>query len=194
MADTPREVGTAPAGGCGEEVREMPWRTKNGKRYHERYGCSRATIECGTDGLEPCSLCCGKGDATPAAKVAGEAAAKVASRADERIEEKIDQRIDEGSDARPDEAAGAGQSRHGRGAVERPWGDALREAGSDRLGGDAQDVVSRVRRRAERLVLRRLSLGLAAAGIVLLLVGRRKPAALCMGGALGAEALRARGR
>lgn len=168
----------------------MPWRTKNGKRYHERYGCSRATIECGTDGLEPCSLCCGKGDATPAGEVAEEAAAG----ADERIEEKIDQRIDEGSDARSDEAAGAGQSRHGRGAVERPWVDALREAGSDRLGGDAQDVVSRVRRRAERLVLRRLSLGLAAAGIVLLLVGRRKPAALCMGGALGAEALRARGR
>ena len=157
----------------------MPWRTKNGKRYHERYGCSRATIECGTDGLEPCSLCCGKGDATPAEEPAGElaeeAAAKAASEADERIEGKNGQRIDEGSDA-------------------RPWVDALREAGSDRLGGDAQDVVSRVRRRAERLVLRRLSLGLAAAGIVLLLVGRRKPAALCMGGALGAEALRARGR
>lgn len=40
---------------------EMPYRTKSGSHYHMTKGCHRATILCGTEGLTPCSTCCGGG-------------------------------------------------------------------------------------------------------------------------------------
>lgn len=39
----------------------MPWKTKSGSHYHMKEGCHRATIQCGTEGLTPCSDCCGGG-------------------------------------------------------------------------------------------------------------------------------------
>lgn len=36
----------------------MPYKTKRGTHYHMTYGCCRATISCGTEGLKPCSTCC----------------------------------------------------------------------------------------------------------------------------------------
>ena len=45
----------------------MPYRTESGTHYHMTYGCCRATISCGTEGLKPCATCCGKaaGGAAP---------------------------------------------------------------------------------------------------------------------------------
>ena len=41
----------------------MPYKTKYGSHYHMEEGCHGATIPCDTNGLEPCSDCCGtKGD------------------------------------------------------------------------------------------------------------------------------------
>ena len=38
----------------------MPFKTKYGTHYHETEGCCGATESCGsTDGLAPCSICCG---------------------------------------------------------------------------------------------------------------------------------------
>ena len=40
----------------------MPYKTRYGSHYHETYGCCGATDPCGsTDGLAPCSICCGGG-------------------------------------------------------------------------------------------------------------------------------------
>lgn len=54
----------------------MPYRTPYGSHYHEKYGCCGATEACGTDGLEPCSICCGDashggGGGAPSAAGAG---------------------------------------------------------------------------------------------------------------------------
>ena len=38
----------------------MPWKTKSGTHYHMTEGCCGADIQCGTSGLEPCAICCGK--------------------------------------------------------------------------------------------------------------------------------------
>ena len=37
----------------------MPFKTRYGSHYHMEEGCHGATIPCGTNGLEPCSDCCG---------------------------------------------------------------------------------------------------------------------------------------
>ena len=37
----------------------MPYKTRYGKHYHMEEGCHGATIPCGTNGLSPCSDCCG---------------------------------------------------------------------------------------------------------------------------------------
>lgn len=37
----------------------MPYKTEHGSHYHETWGCHGATIPCGTEGLTPCSDCCG---------------------------------------------------------------------------------------------------------------------------------------
>lgn len=37
----------------------MPYRTESGTHYHVTMGCSGAYIPCGTEGLAPCSICCG---------------------------------------------------------------------------------------------------------------------------------------
>lgn len=39
----------------------MPFRTRYGRRYHDRLGCHGATMSCGTGGLSPCHYCAGKG-------------------------------------------------------------------------------------------------------------------------------------
>ena len=39
----------------------MPFRTEFGTHYHMMEGCHGATIPCGTEGLTPCSDCCGGG-------------------------------------------------------------------------------------------------------------------------------------
>ena len=39
----------------------MPFKTQYGTHYHMTEGCSGATIPCGTEGLEPCAICCGNG-------------------------------------------------------------------------------------------------------------------------------------
>ena len=41
----------------------MPYRTRYGSHYHMTEGCHGATIPCDTNGLTPCSDCCGKGGA-----------------------------------------------------------------------------------------------------------------------------------
>ena len=42
----------------------MPWKTQYGSHYHMTEGCHGATIPCDTNGLTPCSDCCGgAGDA-----------------------------------------------------------------------------------------------------------------------------------
>ena len=41
----------------------MPFKTKYGSHYHMTEGCHGATIPCGTEGLTPCSDCCGSGRA-----------------------------------------------------------------------------------------------------------------------------------
>lgn len=47
----------------------MHWRTRFGTHYHDTYGCAggRATIECRTQGLLPCAICCGRGGGAGAA-------------------------------------------------------------------------------------------------------------------------------
>ena len=45
-----------------ENGTQMPYKTKSGTHYHESYGCCGAIESCGTEGLEPCRICCGKGD------------------------------------------------------------------------------------------------------------------------------------
>ena len=37
----------------------MPFKTRYGSHYHMTEGCHGATIPCGTEGLTPCSDCCG---------------------------------------------------------------------------------------------------------------------------------------
>lgn len=39
----------------------MPYKTPYGTHYHLTYGCHGATESCGTEGLTPCSDCCGAG-------------------------------------------------------------------------------------------------------------------------------------
>lgn len=39
----------------------MPFKTPYGSHYHMTEGCHGATIPCGTEGLSPCSDCCGDG-------------------------------------------------------------------------------------------------------------------------------------
>lgn len=39
----------------------MPYKTPYGDHYHLRIGCNGAFIPCGTNGLRPCSVCCGTG-------------------------------------------------------------------------------------------------------------------------------------
>lgn len=40
----------------------MPYKTRYGSHYHEREGCCGATEPCSsTEGLSPCSICCGEG-------------------------------------------------------------------------------------------------------------------------------------
>lgn len=39
----------------------MPYKTQYGSHYHMTEGCHGATIPCGTEGLTPCSDCCGTG-------------------------------------------------------------------------------------------------------------------------------------
>lgn len=55
----------------------MPFRTRYGTHYHESQGCpaiaGKETESCGTDGLEPCSLCCGEGRGGAGAGAAGSA-------------------------------------------------------------------------------------------------------------------------
>ena len=38
----------------------MPYKTPFGSHYHLKIGCNGAFIPCGTSGLEPCSVCCGR--------------------------------------------------------------------------------------------------------------------------------------
>lgn len=40
----------------------MPFKTQYGSHYHMTQGCHGATIPCGTEGLAPCSDCCGTQD------------------------------------------------------------------------------------------------------------------------------------
>lgn len=51
----------------------MPFKTQYGSHYHMTEGCHGATIPCGTEGLSPCSDCCGgaSGGGSPASSVAG---------------------------------------------------------------------------------------------------------------------------
>lgn len=44
-----------------ERTTDMPYKTAHGSHYHETYGCHGATIPCSTEGLTPCSDCCGAG-------------------------------------------------------------------------------------------------------------------------------------
>lgn len=58
----------------------MPFKTQYGSHYHMTQGCHGATIPCGTEGLTPCSDCCGtrdggtpsSGGSTPSGMSAGE--------------------------------------------------------------------------------------------------------------------------
>lgn len=47
----------------------MPFKTRCGSHYHTTYGCHRAMEPCSTEGLEPCTDCCGRAGA--AAKAGG---------------------------------------------------------------------------------------------------------------------------
>ena len=53
----------------------MPYRTRYGKHYHMEQGCHGAEIPCGTEGLTPCSDCCGKTGAGSVPRAATGAAA-----------------------------------------------------------------------------------------------------------------------
>lgn len=46
----------------------MPFKTPYGSHYHTTYGCHGATEACGTEGLSPCSDCCGKAGAGASAR------------------------------------------------------------------------------------------------------------------------------
>ena len=46
----------------------MPFRTPYGNHYHTTYGCHGATEACGTEGLSPCSDCCGRAGAGASAR------------------------------------------------------------------------------------------------------------------------------
>ena len=47
--------------GPREREHKMPFKTRYGSHYHMTEGCHGATIPCGTEGLTPCSDCCGGG-------------------------------------------------------------------------------------------------------------------------------------
>lgn len=57
----------------------MPYKTKRGSHYHMTYGCHRATISCGTEGLEPCATCCGARPSADTGATGGAGAAGVAA-------------------------------------------------------------------------------------------------------------------
>ena len=62
----------------------MPYKTKSGSHYHMTPGCHGALIPCSTNGLEPCSDCCGVANGATAASAPSAGAIPTDGRTDEQ--------------------------------------------------------------------------------------------------------------